>query len=349
MKKRLTKLLGIITLSLAVVPNISQAISFSNIFFLGDSLSDVGNLFTATSTTLPVPLPQDPPYYQGRFSDGPSFTEHLWQRLGMPGALTPSFTGGNNFAVGGARSRYHVFDISDPTFNPLFDTTAVPAFTLLGQRDLLLTRYGGVLDPAALYTVWIGSNDVADAFAALAGGASPTFVNDLLFQSANDIAAVIGDLVGAGAHKLLVPNVPNLGLVPEVLALPPALGASAIATGLSQTFNGMIDNLLAGIGAEFIRLDTFQFLTDLVTDPTLFDLPAGTNVTTPCFTGFVGQSGAVCSNPEAHVFWDEIHPSAVTHALLGELAAKAVPEPASIALFGVGFAAFGFARRRVAV
>ncbi|MCP3871138.1 MAG: hypothetical protein GY703_24165 [Gammaproteobacteria bacterium] len=48
----------------------SGATLYSNMFVLGDSLSDVGNLFLATSSpgSPTPPLPQNPPYYNGRFA-----------------------------------------------------------------------------------------------------------------------------------------------------------------------------------------------------------------------------------------------------------------------------------------
>jgi outer membrane lipase/esterase len=157
-------------------------------------------------------------------------------------------------------------------------------------------------------------------------------------------------MVGAGAKHLLVPTVPNLGLVPEVQAL---LGvfpqAKAVASALSQAFNSMVDAQLASITADITRLDTYKFLTDLVADPESFGLPASTNVTDPCFTGFVGvpSPDPVCPNPEAYVFFDKIHPSAATHEVLGRLASNAVPVPLTAALLGLGLGIFGYQRRRV--
>jgi len=50
----------------------------NQIVVFGDSLSDSGNLFAATMGTTPPP-----PYYQGRFSNGPVWVEDLAGRLGV--------------------------------------------------------------------------------------------------------------------------------------------------------------------------------------------------------------------------------------------------------------------------
>src|SRR5574338_599415 len=64
---------------------------FTNLFFFGDSLSDTGNVYSVTSllnaaTLGLVPVqPLSPPYFNGRFSNGPLWTEQVATRLGQPG------------------------------------------------------------------------------------------------------------------------------------------------------------------------------------------------------------------------------------------------------------------------
>ena len=325
--------------------------AYSTLYVLGDSLSDTGNLYAATSNPplnalLPQPLPQSP-YFAGRFSDGPVYAEYLWNRIGLSGSLQPSYLGGTDYAVGGARSRYHSFDNNDPSFNPVGGVSSVYEFSLLGQRDALLADHGGGLDANALYAVWEGSNDVSDAIG-LALKGQGTLAGALIAQAASDFADVVMSLVGAGAQHLLIPNIPNLGLVPEVVALASTLGSTVQerASQLTLLYNGLVAQNLLAVSADIRRLDTYGILTALVDDPAAYGLPAKANVDAACFSGFVGMSGDVCSNPQDYVFWDKIHPSAAVHEVLGDLAASAVPEPSSVLLTALALAGLVLARRR---
>ncbi len=64
--------------ALAAPPN------YSAMYVFGDSLSDTGNVFAATTAQKMVPAipPSAKPYatyWQGRFSNGPVAVEYLWQ------------------------------------------------------------------------------------------------------------------------------------------------------------------------------------------------------------------------------------------------------------------------------
>lgn len=334
MVMRWSKRIWLVLATVLLLPTGASAVS--TMYVLGDSLSDTGNLLAETGA-----LPQSP-YFAGRFSNGPVYAEYLWKSLGLAGELQASSLGGTNYAVGGARSRYHTFDGSYPAYNPVGGSSSFFSYSLLGQRDALLSDRSGALDGAALYTVWEGSNDVSDALT-LWFKASAKAAIDLIKQAAGDFVAVVMSLVGAGAQHLLIPNVPNLGLVPEVVAL--GAGAQGLATQLSVLYNGLVAQALAAISADITRVDTFHFLGDMVANPGAYGLPADAQVSTACFSGFVGIPGTVCGDPENYVFWDRIHPSAVVHEELGRLAAMAIPEPSTVLLIALALLALGYSRR----
>lgn len=69
------------------------ASAFSGLYVFGDSLSDNGHLYALTGG-----FPPDPPYHQGRFSNGPVAVEHLATGLGLSGVQF------HNMAIVGART-----------------------------------------------------------------------------------------------------------------------------------------------------------------------------------------------------------------------------------------------------
>ncbi|MDZ4862057.1 MAG: SGNH/GDSL hydrolase family protein, partial [Gemmatimonadota bacterium] len=142
----------------------AQASAYSALYVFGDSLSDTGNVFAATGGTNPPP-----PYFNGRFSNGPVWVETLSTNLGL-GAVNPSLLGGKNFAWGGATT--------GGTPPP-----AIPGTSLTQQVAGYLVGVGGVADASGLYVVWGGGNDVR------AGNITNSVAN---------ISAMITSLAGAG-------------------------------------------------------------------------------------------------------------------------------------------------------
>lgn len=112
---------------------------FDQMFVFGDSLSDIGTLFSLTGGL----VPPTPPYFNGRFSNGPVWVENLAPRLGL--AFNPS----TDFAIGGATSGNQ-------------NVGSLPGASLPGlqqQVDNFVAANQAGADPNALYLVWAGAND----------------------------------------------------------------------------------------------------------------------------------------------------------------------------------------------
>jgi PEP-CTERM putative exosortase interaction domain len=71
-------------------------------------------------------------------------------------------------------------------------------------------------------------------------------------------------------------------------------------------------------------------------------------VTSPCWTGTFksASSGTVCSDPNQHLFWDGLHPTAAGHQLVADVVLEQVPEPGSIGLLAIGVTGLLLIRRR---
>lgn len=127
--------LAALTLAAVSTAGAAGAQSYNRLVVFGDSLSDNGNLFLATGGATPA----SPPYFQGRFSSGPVFTE----RLGFNASnFMGPVTGSINYAFGGART----------------DSQAAP----LGMR-VQLAQYqarGGRFGAGDLVSILGGANNI---------------------------------------------------------------------------------------------------------------------------------------------------------------------------------------------
>ena len=296
--------------------------AFDRLYVFGDSLSDVGNVQTLTSALAPLVPPTPGPYYfDGRFSNGPTFVETLSEGLSL-GPVRPSVLGGNDYAHGGA----------------LVTGTPPPVNLVVKDVDDQVTQYLAAhpaASPTALYVVYAGSNDLITEPSSGAAAAA-------------GLADQIGRLYGAGARSVLVPNLPPLGLVPRNNGDPARAAAADAATA---QFNAALATALDRLAAErpdltLYRLDVAGLFADLVADPAAFGL---TNATDPAAPGLEpgDQSynpSLIVPNPDQYLFWDDLHPSRAGHALLGRAALAAVPEPWSLAPIMLGAA--GLRRRR---
>jgi phospholipase/lecithinase/hemolysin len=318
------------------------AAGFSAVYAFGDSLSDWGNLYGATLQAYGASgaLPQADAYWQGHFSNGPVAVEVLAQALGRPLV---------DFAFGGARTD---FGPSYPTALGTFYTGVQAQLTLHDNRP----GGGGVADPNGLYFVWAGSNDLRGALGGLLDpNLTPDEKNAALLaasQSTTDnLKSTVQHLYNEGARHFLLPLLPDFGLTPEgAFAQAQIAGAGSLfsLSAFSESFDAGLRAAYLGLslsGATVTVFDTLSAQRDVYAHPGTYGIG---NVTTPCFTGYVGEAGTLCTTDftTTNMFWDKVHPSAATHAVLGGLMAAAVPEPATMLTMALGLVALlGWSRR----
>ena len=202
---------------------------YSGIFVFGDSLSDPGNVFVVTGENSVRPFSADnipdAPYARGghHFSNGATWIEQVSADLKLNGGTGPALrtSAFTNYAFGGARARM----------------TDVPY--LSSQVDLLLSAIPGNMPADALYSVYVGGNDVRDAtvtfFEVFANTGDPVAAQlaaeAVVAEAMKSIADNILLLAGHGSSHFLVPNVADIRKTPAVQAL--GAQAAAVTTGLS--------------------------------------------------------------------------------------------------------------------
>lgn len=297
MKKQILTL-GFVLFSF-MLPLKASAEKVDKIYTFGDSLSDVGNIYNASIKLTNTAYPPSPPYYKGRFSNGPVWVEYLGQQLKLtptpyttlpPGSSTAP--NGINYAFGGSSAGDN---------NVIFPTAPFPG--VLGQVKLFalsLTQSKHSADPNALYIVWGGANDY------LFGKVSDPQV------PLNNLSIAVTLLAKAGAKKIVVPNLPDLGKLPATRNTQ----FSNQLTALTNSHNARLAQNLKALhqifpSVKIVVLDVNTLFNTAIKYPGVFGF---TNVTDACLTTIV------CEKPNQYLFWDGYHPTTAAHKLLEDLA-----------------------------
>jgi outer membrane lipase/esterase len=264
-----------VCLSVAGVAAHAATPSYDALYVFGDSYCDVGNIFRATHGAEPPP-----PYYDGRFSNGPIWLDHAAGFLGVP--LKASLLGGTDYAFGGA----WVTEGEALTRIP-----SVPE-----QVELYLSTHGGKADPNALYILEGGGNDILDS-----PDPSPEDLGRDIAKGIKDSEKLLRE---AGVKHFVIPDVFDVGL------LPAAAERVSFAEEASVATNQALDELLAPEqcldGIQILRMNVFSLLNAVEKAPTHFGF---TDITDPCLTA-TGE----CSGPDHTYFWDTHHPTEFGHA-----------------------------------
>jgi outer membrane lipase/esterase len=264
--------------------------TFDAIYVFGDSYCDVGNIFFLSGQTEPL----SPPYYNGRFSNGPIWVEHIASAMGLPmkASQLPPFDG-TDYAFGGAEVTAPVPVPGSPLVIP-----SVPQ-----QVALYLQAHGGKADPKALYIIEGGGNDIINA----TGGSPDT----LGFQIALGLSASELLLRRAGAKNFLIPNLIDVSLLP--IAQPNA----AFARQASLATNKYLTNLLWAEqliqGVTIRQINVFSLFQAVVADATHFGF---TDIVNPCINPI---TKTVCADPDHTLFWDLEHPTVFGHSFFAVL------------------------------
>ena len=338
--------LGLALAACLIAAPSAHAAPYSAEYVFGDSLSDNGNLadlFNLTGTSSGN-FP-NPPSYHDSFTNGPVALQLLANRLGVSydpslyltgfqdryGLFGPNFTAGNNYAVAGAASSA---------------ASGTAVINLPAQISAFQSRTGGVADPAGLYVVMIGGNDVRRA-AQLTGTAAQ---NAAVIAGVQTELTALTTLASYGARNFFVVNVPDVGAIPESKGL----GDATIATTLSQQYDQLLANGLSGLpllGSTLTQFDLFTYNSNIAANAAALGFSNGTDpcyVSTPFSSVTTAQCGANAANIDGFLYWDAIHPSARVQALWaqGFEAALNVPEPTSALALGTALLALaGLVRR----
>ncbi|MBD2256499.1 SGNH/GDSL hydrolase family protein [Pseudanabaena sp. FACHB-2040] len=221
----------------------TNQVPINQIYVFGDSLSDVGVSLRLSNGN----NPPDPPYFQGRFSNGRVWVEYLAEALEVPVEQV------SNAARGGATTG-------------LDAGRAAPG--LLAQVQAFLQANPSV-NADALYVLWAGANDYLQ-------GRSDTAL------PVENLRTAIASLIQAGAQRFLVGNLPNLGQLPATRLRPESAALSQLTSAHNQNLSQTLEQLSqSSPEIQLVLLDINTLYQEAIANSTQYGF---TNVTTACLS-----------------------------------------------------------------
>lgn len=300
----------VLTLLFFAPPLLAQtAPAFTQVIVFGDSLSDDGNIRHRLEDQYLISYPGgDYNYSDGRFTNSSdtdpasdmyagTWHEQLARDFLGLAAPTNSLDGGTDYAFGGATTEDGTRDvtvISNPA--PFIGGDFTVTIDNLGQQvdDYLANN---TVDPAALYIVWGGGNDLFDDDS-----------SDNVTATAERAAGLVERLAEAGAVYILVPNVPPLGLVPNYKDDPDAAAAlNAASAAYRDELNAQLDAAVSTLAGESITISLYR----LDVYGLFYRLSA--NLEDYGFVNISDSAQGEDVDPDQYLFWDDIHPTTAGH------------------------------------
>lgn len=304
------------TLSFASLP------SFSNYYFFGDSLSDAGN-FVVPAGTAKDCVNVDAPVTNttGGTNPGKMWTQDL------DSSASASKNGGNDYAVAG------------------YETGANQSNTnqgVVGEVDQYLSQHPSA-SSSALYVIWGGANDILQRTVKApgeSGSVEPpaTVIN----QGMANITSIVNKLYAAGARHFFIIGMPDVSKAPlvsgkfSIFTSPKShIGVfSLYAAQLAQTsqdWNSSLSSTLSSLKQAHSDIviytwNPYSLLDDVSANPSNYGFPSTVG-------GKANNTVAICSttldtsaNPDDYIFFNFMHPTTKTHALIAQYASSDATE-----------------------
>jgi phospholipase/lecithinase/hemolysin len=341
------RILACLYLLLLMMPAFSQT-QIRQLIFFGDSLSDNGNVYQLLLRI----IPKSPPYYQGRFSNGPTWAEQIGNYY-----ASNYFIDYKIYAYGGATTIFHA------------PSTRFIAPTNLGLEvseylvESLLHDKSNVL-----YSIWIGANDYMFD--------TESDIDKLTTQVTHQIEKNIQTLIYYGAKHFLLLNLPDLGRIPFAETNQNAARLHAFVMLHNQKLADIMVQLKQKYpNVSFQFIDIYTLLNDFMDNPQKYNdqyhvaisdtqhacwqgglwlrrqqqikaedlsslttkahydattvnaLLTGNSELSYAYTmGQLYRRGVVpCENPSQYLFWDDMHPTAVVHQVLSQVVIDSKP------------------------
>lgn len=222
-------------------PIATSAQRFDRIYVFGDSLSDIGHIYQATNKQ----NPPSPPYFQGRFSNGPVWVEYLASDLKL------SLNLNNDFAYAGATTG---------------NSTDVPLGVLAQIEKFKASN--STADRDSVYIIWAGTNDYLQG-------------EKDINVPVNNLTSAVKSIVAFGGKNIVVVNLPDLGKVPGTRTTDRAASLNNLTRKHNAELATSIDKLRQQLNSDITLkyLDANSLFNQVIGNPAKYGF---TNVTQAC-------------------------------------------------------------------
>jgi len=176
-----------------------------------------------------------------------------------------------------------------------------------------------------LYFVFMGGNDMRD----VRSFASASAANAQIARIIDQLDAQLARLVAAGARAFLVPNVANIGRIPETIEranTQPGLRerAEQYTRTYNQALTGMLAKYKANRELSVVEFDLFAALENILNNPGQFGF---TNIEQGCFDPDEPRIETECLvfGFGRRPFFDQLHPSSATNQIISTSLVQNLP------------------------
>lgn len=306
--------------------------TIQELVFFGDSLTDNGNLYNSSFKF----IPKDPPYYKGRFTNGP-----VWADLVSEYFNEKYGTQAQNYAVGGATV----------VSRSIFDG-ALPYYLEYEVNHYLKSK-DKMNKEGVVYLFWIGANDYMDE--------KKQPVDVLVNEVVDEIVVQVREVIEHGGKNFVLIDLPDLSKAPYAKNISQEMRDRLRA--LTQVnHNKLLDamHFLQKLypTVHFIYIDTFNIFNDMYVNMPIYNqkyhkhivnltdscwlggyrgiqqnvdkplketIQSSTSLTIAADVGMSKSLGEVpCKNPDDYLFWDSVHPAGTLHEIFANLVIEAI-------------------------
>lgn len=291
-----------------------------SLVFFGDSLSDPHNLFDAAFGVIEESVRLSLGGPNGQASDGPVFAEYVGDLSGFGATYNYAVAGGEaagtqtllEFIQENGYESALLVPPSDPRLD--FD------MNLEAQIDRFQTDFSGQDLSGVTGFILVGGNDYAAID--LSNPLSVLFeaIGTMTTSVVTTLSSAL-DLASAGVGETVIASLPVPGFFPTLAGQGETiLGLAGLLFDLHNDALSEGVQLMADLGVNVSMLDVQPITSAIIEDPTGFGFIAPLELT------LRGGDPAVLADFAAHqvAFWDSIHPSGATHAILGAFTAEAL-------------------------